>query len=60
VYFGLINTTNDAIRLEYGVKIIQFLLLDINYPKIEEVDISNLYKDLQESDRKGGFGSTGI
>ena len=60
VYFGLINTTNDAIRLEYGTKIVQFLLLDINYPKIEEVDISNLYKDLQESYRKGGFGSTGI
>lgn len=60
VYFGLINTTSEAIRLEYGAKIIQFLLLDINYPELEEVDLSNLYKDLEESSRKGGFGSTGV
>lgn len=60
IYFGLINTTDDVVGLDYGQKIVQFLLLDCNYPDLIELDDSLLYKDLDESQRKGGFGSTGI
>ena len=59
VHLSLVNTTDNIVRIEYGQKIIQFVLLPVNYEMPEEVEsITDLY--VRESDRgTGGYGSTG-
>lgn len=59
VYFGMINTSRFPVSIDFGQKIVQLLLLDINYSEIEEAKIESLYDSSLVSDRKGGFGSTG-
>lgn len=52
------NISNDVVEIEPGEKLIQMLLLQVDYRDVEVVDkLEDLFTS--ESDRKGGFGSTG-
>ena len=60
VHLSLVNTSNDIIKIEYGQKIIQFLLIPVLYDEVVEV---NSEEELftRESERgSGAFGSTGV
>lgn len=58
IHIHLINTGKEIIHLKPGMKIAQFILVPVNYEKLEEVAESELFK--QSSKRgDGGFGSTG-
>lgn len=59
VHISVQNTSNENVFIEFGSKIIQFILLPVNYSMPEEVPFEDLYKE--ESLRgAGGFGSTGV
>lgn len=59
IHLHLTNTTNHFVKLEKGQKIVQFILLPVNYEEVEEVSEEELFDS--ESERgEGGFGSTGV
>ena len=60
IHLSLVNTSENIIPLSYGQKIIQFVLLPVNYELPEEVKTEEeLFT--RDSDRgAGGFGSTGV
>lgn len=59
IHLHLTNTTNALVNIERGQKIVQFILLPVNYEKPEEVSEEELFNS--KSDRgEGGFGSTGV
>jgi dUTP pyrophosphatase len=58
IHLNLVNQSNQAVEINGGMKIIQFILLPVNYSMPVVVDIDMLYQF--ESERgSGGFGSTG-
>ena len=59
IHLSLVNTSNEDVSIGYGQKIIQFVLLPVNYEMPEEVfTLEDLFT--RESERKAGaFGSTG-
>ena len=58
VHINLTNVGDWDQDILPGDKIVQFLLLQLGFPKVELVNESELYEE--ESNRgKGGFGSTG-
>lgn len=58
IHIHLINTGCDAICLQSGMKIAQFILVPVSYEKLEEVPTSEIFS--QTSKRgDGAFGSTG-
>jgi len=66
VHLSIINTNQSNgkhhpsfITLVPGEKIMQFILLPVNYEGVEEVTIENLYEGTTERG-EGGFGSTGV
>ena len=59
VHLSLVNTSNNNVYLDFGQKIIQFVLIPMNYCGVQEVASE---EDLftRESERgAGAFGSTG-
>jgi dUTP pyrophosphatase len=57
IHISIVNTGNDTITIEPQEKIIQWILLPVNYSKPEEVKLEELYSE--ETERgAGGFGST--
>ena len=59
VHLHLTNVSREKIRLSAGEKIVQFVLLPVNYAEIEVVDEHQLFDE--ETERgSGGFGSTGV
>ena len=56
IHLHVINTSLVETIIKPGQKLIQFVLIPVNYESIEEVE--ELPKRISE--RKGGFGSTGI
>lgn len=59
IHLSLVNTSNDIVIINYGQKIIQFVLIPVNYEMPEEV-MSEEELFTRDSARKaGGFGSTG-
>ena len=58
VHINLTNVGTENITLEPGDKIVQFVLLPLGDPKVEEVKESELYLEVS-SRGEGGFGSTG-
>lgn len=59
IHLHLTNVSREKIRLEAGEKIVQFVLLPVNYADIEVVEEDSLFE--QETERgSGGFGSTGV
>ena len=59
VHFHLTNSGGPACQIAPGDKIIQFLLLPLGSPELEEVSDEVLYNE-ETSRGQGGFGSTGI
>jgi len=60
IHLSLVNTSDDYIDLQCGMKIVQFLLIPINYCNIELIeDEDTLYKTNTERG-ENGFGSTSI
>jgi len=59
VHFHLTNVGGESSQIEPGQKIIQFLLLPLGNPNVEEVTSELLYAS-ESSRGEGGFGSTGV
>ena len=59
VHLHLTNVSREKIRLTAGEKIVQFVLLPVNYAEVEVVDESQLF-DEETKRGSGGFGSTGV
>ena len=61
VHLSLVNATNSFTYVYPGEKIVQFLLLPINYSQPEEVETEEkLYEGFKSSRGEGGFGSSGV
>lgn len=62
VHINLHNVSKQTQTIKAGEKIVQFLVLPINYCELEESgSVEELYRDIGNSDRgEGGFGSTGV
>ena len=60
VHINLHNVSGKRQVIKAGDKIVQFLVIPINYCELEEIDtVENLYRDTVNSGRgEGGFGST--
>lgn len=59
IHLHLTNVSREKVRLKAGEKIVQFVLLPVNYAGVELVEEDLLFDD--ETERgSGGFGSTGV
>lgn len=59
ICLNVVNTGNSHVKIFRGMKLGQGILIPMNYAKVVEVDLKDLYS--KESDRgENGFGSTGI
>ena len=58
IHINLTNVGDDIQQLEPGDKIVQFVLLPLGDPTVEEVEDAELYTSIS-SRGTGGFGSTG-
>ena len=56
----MINVSQEIINIEPKTKLVQFILIPVNYATVEEVDtVNELYNDFDIKERgEGGFGST--
>lgn len=62
IHISLLNTTDEPISVFWGEKIVQMVLIEMNYELPEECSIEELQKIFKSrnSERgEGGFGSTG-
>ena len=59
VHLNLVNASNDDVVVEPGMKILQFIMLQVGLDRPAEVHESELYSD-ETARGVGGFGSTGI
>ena len=64
IHISLINTTDKAIELPLGMKVVQFIprLIDISPIEVyNNMSFDEFYKDFEFSNRgEGAFGSTGV
>lgn len=64
IHISLINTTNKAVELPLGMKVVQFIPRLIDTSPIEvydNVSFEEFYKDFEFNNRgEGAFGSTGV
>ena len=59
IHLHLINASNNAVTIEPGDKLTQFLLVPVNHCAVELVDVDDLF-DEETTRGSGGFGSTGV
>lgn len=59
IHLHLFNTTDHFVKLEKGQKIVQFILVPVNYEMLEEVSEEELF-DSKSERGENGFGSTGV
>ncbi|MFA5397885.1 MAG: hypothetical protein WC346_17880 [Methanogenium sp.] len=57
VHISIVNTGNESIYIIENEKLVQWILLPVNYSYPEEVKLENLYSKVTERG-DGGFGST--
>jgi dUTP pyrophosphatase len=60
IHISLFNSTENKVKILWGQKIIQFLLIPIFFDNIKEVNIDNLFINFESERKDGGFGSTGV
>lgn len=60
VHISLTNTTDNPIFIKYGQKIVQFVLIPVNYAGLLEVDSEDILFTRASERGAGGFGSTGL
>lgn len=59
IHLSLVNTSDNIVKIAYGQKIVQFLLLPVKYEAVEEVeDEKDLFTTTSERGA-GAYGSTG-
>lgn len=59
LHLHMVNVSNQAVVINPGEKIVQFILIPVNYAMPIEVTDGELFEE--ESERgEGGFGSTGV
>ena len=58
IHIHVINAGKDAVTIEPGKKLIQFILVPVLYDSVEEVNLEELHQFVTERG-EGGFGSTG-
>ena len=57
---GIVYATNPGyVTITPGDKLVQFILVPVNYANPEEVSLEELYSEVSERG-EGGFGSTGL
>lgn len=56
IHLHMINTSNSEVILEPGMKLVQFLLLNVTY---EDIEVVNQLPKRNTERGSGGFGSTG-
>lgn len=59
VHLSLVNTSNEKVRIEFGQKIIQFVLIPVLYADVVEVNSEEELFTRDSERGEGGFGSTG-
>lgn len=59
IHLSLVNTSDNEVRIEYGQKIIQFILLPVNYEMPEECKTEEEVFTRESERGSGAFGSTG-
>ena len=59
IHMHVINVSNFEVVIEPGDKLVQFILVPINYQDVEVVCDCDIHKSLSERG-EGGFGSTGV
>ena len=59
IHLSLVNTSEDIVKIEYGQKIIQFILIPVFYDTIEEVKTEEELFTRDSIRKDGAFGSTG-
>jgi len=57
IHLSLVNTSNHPVTLYPGEKIVQFLLIPINFVELEEVELGKLFDSITVRG-EGRFGST--
>lgn len=57
IHIHIINVGYNAVIIEPGMKIVQFILVPVNYCQLEEVEEDKLFSEQTERG-DGGFGST--
>jgi dUTP pyrophosphatase len=57
IHIHVFNSGNSQVLITPGQKIIQFILIPMNYDSIEVVDE---LEDIETQRKDGGFGSTGV
>lgn len=60
IHLSLVNTTNDLVKIDFGQKIIQFVLIPVLYEQPEEVKTEEELFTRESERGEGGFGSTGV
>lgn len=56
IHLHMTNTSNKEVVIESGMKLVQFVLLPVNY---EDIEVVNLLPKRDGERGSGGFGSTG-
>jgi dUTP pyrophosphatase len=59
IHLHLVNVGSTPVNLEPGEKVVQFLLVPVQYPRVEVVPDKELFYSITERGA-GGFGSTGV
>ena len=59
IHLSLVNTSDDIVYIKTGQKIVQFILLPVNYEMPEEVDSEEKLFTRESQRGEGCFGSTG-
>ena len=59
IHISLVNTSEDIVKINYGQKIVQWLLIPVRYDMLEEVNSEEDCFDRESERGDGAFGSTG-
>ena len=59
IHLHLVNTSNQAVEISAGEKLVQFLLLPVDHGPVQLVDEEDLFNSTSARGN-GGFGSTGL
>lgn len=57
IHIHVVNTSKSLVKIFPGEKLTQFILIQVNYQNVEEV---NEFPERHSERKSGGFGSTGV
>ena len=59
IHLSLTNTSMNSVHIDFGQKIVQFILIPMFYDKVELIENEDDLFDTESERGEGGFGSTG-